>query len=209
MILAAARLWRPLRKRRRELQQPQRGQGRSLRDSVHRHSTVRSELPSPRSVDLAFSDIETLGSLLGYGSPDQFELDSHLPANCAHLWQERVGNYNGIPPAGEPRPLARYSRRRFALKICCRGRRAAAAFCDNLTPAMSDNPRDQMAAFHHRHSQSQAAIFAGSRTSPATLSAVVMGIVRCFNASGTSRTRSTCSSPFSRLAALTWTWSAS
>ena len=39
--------------------------------------------------------------------------------------------------------------------------------------------------------------------------AVVMGIARGFIASGTTRKRSTCRSPFSRLAPLIWTWSAS
>src|SRR5208282_2359538 len=39
--------------------------------------------------------------------------------------------------------------------------------------------------------------------------AVVMGIARGFIASGTTRKRSTCKSPFSRLAPLIWTWSAS
>ena len=42
-----------------------------------------------------------------------------------------------------------------------------------------------------------------------TFLAVVMGIARGFIASGTTRIRSTCRSPFSRLALLIWTWSAS
>ena len=58
-----------------------------------------------------------------------------------------------------------------------------------------------------RSSDPHAAILAALPSS--TFLAVVMGIVRGFIVSGTTRTRSTCRSPFSRLAPLIWTWSAS
>ena len=56
-------------------------------------------------------------------------------------------------------------------------------------------------------SKPQAATLVGATSS--TLSELTIGIARGFMASGTSRTRSTCRSPFAKLALLTTTWSAS
>ncbi len=53
----------------------------------------------------------------------------------------------------------------------------------------------------------QAAVLVGMTSR--SLPEVTIGIARGLIASGISRTRSTCSSPFSRAAPLTWTWSAS
>ena len=66
---------------------------------------------------------------------------------------------------------------------------------------------DTGALLEFNRAESQAAIWVG--VASRSLLGLVIGIVRGFIASGISRTRSTWRSPFSRLAPLTSTWSAS
>src|SRR6266446_7508535 len=86
-----------------------------------------------------------------------------------------------------------------SLKVICFARRSS-------RPTERKRPGNRGASKFSR-SEPQAATFVGSTTR--SLLELAIGIARGFIASGISRTRSTLRSPFSRLAHLTWTWSAS
>ena len=88
------------------------------------------------------------------------------------------------------------------------GRKAAASHppCTPATPEKGVPVRGAPRNFNRQNSHAAILAALPSRT---TFLAVVMGIARGFIASGTTRKRSTCRNPFSRLAPLVWTWSAS
>jgi hypothetical protein len=140
--------------------------------------------------------------------PDKRPKDSHNPSQKS---LQRWDNEGGAPKGGRDRGSAQKRKQPSEIHRLTsqHGAKPSKRSCLRRClsrPIKTKAPR-KPERFQISRSKPQAATLVGSASS--TLSELEIGIARGFIASGISRTRSTCRSPFSSLAPLTTTWSAS